>query len=86
MNNRRYSKTRKNPNKGEKITWKSVVVEEADVEELVETNQLLTNMNNLLEPLTISINKVELIELPKDLILPTGFMSINLSILSDVFF
>ena len=43
-------------------------------------------MNNLLEPLTISINKVELIELPKDLILPTGFMSINLSILSDVFF
>ena len=35
------------------MTSKPVVVEEANVEELVETNQLLTNVNNLLEPSTI---------------------------------
>ena len=36
------------------MTSKSVLVEEATVEELVETNQLLTNVNNLLEPSTIA--------------------------------
>ena len=67
------------------MTSKSVLVEEATVEELVETNQLLTNVNNLLEHSTISTDKVELIELPKDSILPTRFRFIDLSILSDVF-
>ena len=42
-------------------------------------------MNNLLEPLIISTDKIELIELPKDSILPTGFRFIDLSILSDAF-
>ena len=36
------------------MTSNPVVVEEADVEKLVETNQLLANINNLLEPSTIS--------------------------------
>ena len=31
------------------MTSKSVVVEEANVKELVETNQILSNVNNLLE-------------------------------------
>ena len=55
------------------MTSKPVVVEEVTVEGLVETNQLLTNVNNLLEHSTISTDKVELIELPKDSILPTRF-------------
>ena len=67
------------------MTSKPVVVEEATVEELVETNQLLTYVNNLLEHSTISTDKVELIELPKDSILPTRFRFIDLSILSDMF-
>ena len=67
------------------MTSKPAVVEEATVEELVETNQLLTNVNNLLEHSTISTDKVELIELPKDSILPTRFRFIDLSILSDMF-
>ena len=53
--------------------------------ELVETNQLLTNGNILLEPSRILIDKVELIELPNDSVLPTRFIFIDLSILSDVF-
>ena len=31
------------------MTSKPVVVKEANVEELVETNQLLTNVNNLID-------------------------------------
>ena len=42
-------------------------------------------MNNLLELLTISDDKAELIGLPKDSVLPTGFRFIDLSILLDVF-
>ena len=38
MSKGRYSKKRRNPNKGKEITSKPVVVEEANVEELVETN------------------------------------------------
>ena len=60
---------------------KPVVIEEVHV---VEANQLLKNANNLLEPSTISTDKVELIELPQDSKLPTGFGFIDLSILSDV--
>ena len=60
------------------------VVVGANVEKLVETNQLLTNVNNLIQPSTISTDKVELMELPKDSILPTGFRFIDLSILSYV--
>ena len=66
------------------MTSKSVVVEEANVEALVETTQLLTNVDSLLKPSTISANKAELIELLKDSILPTGFRFIDLFILSDV--
>ena len=62
------------------------VVKEANIEELVQTNQLLTNVNNLLEASTISTDKVELIELRKDSILPIGFRFIDLSIMSDVVF
>ena len=62
------------------------VVKEANIEELVQTNQLLTNVNNLLESSTISTDKVELIELRKDSILPIGFRFIDLSIMSDVVF
>ena len=53
-----YSKKRRNPNKGKrKMTLKSVVVEEENVEGLVETNQLFTNVNNLLESSAISTYK-----------------------------
>ena len=45
----------------------------------------MTNANNFLEPSTILTDKVELIELPNDSILPTGFRFVDLSILSDVF-
>ena len=45
----------------------------------------MTHDNNLLESSTISTDKVELIELPKDSILPTGFRFIDLFILSDIF-
>ena len=62
-----------------------MVEEEGNVTELVETNQLLTNGNILLEPSRILIDKVELIELPNDSVLPTRFIFIDLSILSDVF-
>ena len=48
------------------MTGKPSVVEEANIEELVETNQLLTNVNNSIEPSTKSTDKVELIELSKD--------------------
>ena len=67
------------------MTSKPLVVEEAVIEELVETNQLLTNVNKLIEPSTISSNNVELIEFRKDSILPTGIRFFDLSILSDVF-
>ena len=50
MSKRRYSKKRRNPNKEKKMTPKPTVVQEADEEELVETNQLFTNVNNLLQP------------------------------------
>ena len=69
----------------EQITLKLVVVDEANVEKLVEINQLLTNVNNLLKPSTISTDKVELVELSKDSILPTGFRFIDLFIMLDVF-
>ena len=39
------------------MTSKSVVVEEENVEGLVETNQLFTNVNNLLESSAISTYK-----------------------------
>ena len=39
------------------MTLKSVVVEEENVEGLVETNQLFTNVNNLLEFSAISTYK-----------------------------
>ena len=45
----------------------------------------MTNGNTLLERSRILIDKVELIELPNDSVLPTGFIFIDLSILSDVF-
>ena len=45
----------------------------------------MTHDNNLLESSTILTDKVELIELPKDSILPTGFRFIDLFILPDVF-
>ena len=67
------------------MTSKPSVVEEANIEKLVEAKQHLTNVNNLIKPSTISTDKVELIELPKVSILPTGFRFIDLSILSDVF-
>ena len=66
------------------MTPKPAVVQETNEEELVETNQLFTNVNNLLQPSTISTDKVELIELPKDSVLPTGLRSIDLFILPDV--
>ena len=53
ISKRRYSKKKRNPNKGEKMTSKLLVVEEAIVEVLVGTNQLLTDVNNLIEPSTI---------------------------------
>ena len=67
------------------MTSKPSVVEEVITEELVATNQYLTNVNKLIELSTISTDKVELIELQNDAILPTGFRIIDLSILSDVF-
>ena len=60
MSKRRYSKNRRNPEKGKKITSKPALLEEANVEELVETNQLFANVSNLLEPSTIWTDKVEL--------------------------
>ena len=66
------------------MTPKPAVVQETNEEELVETNQLFTNVNNLLQPSTISTDKAELIELPKDSVLPTGLRSIDLFILPDV--
>ena len=42
-----------------KNDFKPSVVVEAIIEELVETNQLLTNVNNLREPSTISTDKIE---------------------------
>ena len=63
------------------MTSKPVVVEKAKV----KTDQLLTNVNKLSEPSTISKEKIELIELPKDSILPTGFRFIDLFILSPMF-
>ena len=84
MSKRRYSKKGRNPNKEKKMTPKPAVVQETNEEELVETNQLFTNVNNLLQPSTISTDKVELIELPKDSVLPTGLRSIDLFILLDV--
>ena len=84
MSKRRYSKKRRNPNKGKKMTSKLVIVE-VIVEELVETNQLFTNVNNSLEPITKLTDEVEFIELPKDSVLPSGFRFTDLSILSDVF-
>ena len=55
-------------------------LEEVNLEELAETNQLFTNVSNLLETSTISADKVELIKFPKDSILPTGFRFIYSSI------
>ena len=48
-------------------------------------NQFLTNVNKLLERSTISTDKVQLTELPKESIVPTGFRFIDLSMLLDVF-
>ena len=61
ISKRRYSEHERNPNKWKKMTSKPLVVEEAVIEELVETNQLLTNVNKLIELSTISSDKVELI-------------------------
>ena len=59
------------PIKG-KDDFKTIIVEEeAIIEKLVESNQILTIVNKLIEPLTISSNKVKSIELPKDSMLPT---------------
>ena len=82
ISKRRYSKTTVNPNKG-KIS-KPLVDEGAIIAGLVETNQLLTNVNKLIEA-SISTDKVQLIELQKYSLLPTGFTVIDLSILSDAF-
>ena len=43
MSERGYFKKRRNPMKEKKMTLKPVVAEEANVEELVETNQVLRN-------------------------------------------
>ena len=67
------------------MTSKPLVVEETTIGGLVETNQLLTNVNKLIKPSTISFDKAELTELPKDSILHAGFRFIDLSILLDVF-
>ena len=45
----------------------------------------MTNVNNLIEPSTISADKVKPIDLPKGSVLPTGFRFIDLVIRSDVF-
>ena len=50
MSKRRYSKKMRNQNKGKKMNSKLLVLEEANLEELIETNQLFANVNNLLEP------------------------------------
>ena len=63
------SKKEEIPIKGN-MTLEPVVVEVANIEELVQTNQLLTNVSNFLEPSKISTDKVELIELPRDSLLP----------------
>ena len=52
------------------MTSRPILVEEAIIEKLVETNQLLTNANKLIEPSTTSTDKVEFIQLSKDSILP----------------
>ena len=44
MSERGYFKKRRNPIKEKKMTLKPVVAEEANVEELVETNQVLRNV------------------------------------------
>ena len=59
MSKRRHSKKMRNENKGKEMNSKLVVLEEANLEKLIETNQLFTNVNNLLEP-TFSTDKVEL--------------------------
>ena len=79
ISKRRYSKTTVNPNKGK--TSKPLVDEGAIIAGLVETNQLLTNVNKLIEA-SISTDKVQLIELQKYSLL---FTVIDLSILSDAF-
>ena len=66
MNKRRYSKKGRNPNKWEKLTLNPLLEEEANLGELAETNQLLTDVNNLIEPSTISADKVELNKLAKN--------------------
>ena len=48
------------------MTSKPLLEEEANLEEIAETNQLLTDVNNLIEPSTISADKVELNKLAKD--------------------
>ena len=63
ISKRRYSKKRRNINKGKKMTSKPLVVEETIIEQLAETNQLLTTVS---KSSTISTDKVELTELPKD--------------------
>ena len=89
---KRYSKKRRNKNKGKKLT---PLIVQTPVEELVvaaqemttpeETNQLQTDDDKAGEPATASNNKVEAIESPKDTVLPTGFRFIDLSVLSDIF-
>ena len=67
------------------MTSRPILVEEAIIEKLVETNQLQRNVNKLIEPSTTSTDKVEFIQLPKDSILPKWFRFIDLFILPDVF-
>ena len=66
------------------MTSERIVVEKPNVEDLLQTNQLLTNVNNLIEPTTISTGKAEFNWASKRF-RPTGFRFIDLSIQSDVF-
>ena len=70
-------KRKETPIKG-KDDFKTIMAEEeAIIEKLVESNQILTIVNKLIEPLTISTDNVKSIELPKESILLTGFKFID---------
>ena len=64
-------KRKETPIKGKDDSKTIMAEEEAIIEKLVESNQILTIVNKLIEPLTISSNKVKSTELPKDSMLPT---------------
>ena len=77
-----YSKKRRNPNKGKKLVPKVDVEQELIAEENPTEQQINVNVHI---DTTVSSDKVELIEPPKDSVSPTGFRLIDLSILSNVF-